>query len=97
MTRFGHVLKLDFTEGRKAMMWGAVCMLLLYLFFFWFAWNIVMHSYNEAAAHRVAHAAGHESGKIPVALDLYAGLYAGGRCPDNFPRRLYSHDLATNC
>ena len=43
MTRFGRVLKLDFTEGRKAMMWGAVCMLLLYLFFFWFAWNIGMH------------------------------------------------------
>ena len=43
MTRFGHVLKLDFAEGRKAMMWGAVCMLLLYLFFFWFAWNIGMH------------------------------------------------------
>lgn len=46
MTRFGHVLKLDFTEGRKAMMWGALCMLLLYLFFFWFAYNIGMHSYN---------------------------------------------------
>ena len=43
MTRFGRVLKLDFAEGRKAMMWGAVCMLLLYLFFFWFAWNIGMH------------------------------------------------------
>ncbi|MBR1447624.1 MAG: hypothetical protein IJ588_02615 [Prevotella sp.] len=37
MTRFGRVLKLDFVEGRKAMMWGALCMLLLYLFFFWFA------------------------------------------------------------
>ena len=46
MTRFGHVLKLDFAEGRKAMMWGALCMLLLYLFFFWFAYNIGMHSYN---------------------------------------------------
>ena len=43
MTRFGRVLKLDFAEGRKAMIWGAVCMLLLYLFFFWFAWNIGMH------------------------------------------------------
>ena len=43
MTRFGRVLKLDFFEGRKAMMWGALCMLLLYLFFFWFAWNIGMH------------------------------------------------------
>ena len=44
MTRFGRVLKLDFFEGRKAMMWGALCMLLLYLFFFWFAHNIGVHS-----------------------------------------------------
>lgn len=44
MTRFGRVLKLDFAEGRKAMMWGALCMLLLYLFFFWFAHNIGVHS-----------------------------------------------------
>ena len=43
MTRFGRVLKLDFFEGRKAMMWGALCMLLLYLFFFWFAHNIGVH------------------------------------------------------
>ena len=41
MKRFGQVLKLDFAEGRKAMMWGVLCMLLLYLFFFWFAHNIV--------------------------------------------------------
>ena len=34
MTRFGRVLKLDFAEGLKTMMWGALCMLLLYLFFF---------------------------------------------------------------
>ena len=46
MTRFGHVLKLDFAVGRKAMMWGALCMLLLYLFFFWFAHNIGYHSSN---------------------------------------------------
>ena len=45
MTRFGRVLKLDFVEGRKAMMWGALCMLLLYLFFFWFAHNIGVKSY----------------------------------------------------
>ena len=44
MTRFGRVLKLDFVEGRKAMMWGALCMLLLYLFFFWFAHEIGIHS-----------------------------------------------------
>ena len=46
MTRFGRVLKLDFFEGRKAMMWGALCMVLLYLFFFWFAYNIGYHSSN---------------------------------------------------
>ena len=44
MTRFGRVLKLDFYEGRKAMIWGALCMLLLYLFFFWFAHEIGFHS-----------------------------------------------------
>ena len=43
MTRFSRVLKLDFFEGRKAMMWGALCMVLLYLFFFWFAHNIGYH------------------------------------------------------
>ena len=43
MTRFGRVLKLDFAEGLKTMMWGALCMLLLYLFFFWFAHNIGFH------------------------------------------------------
>ena len=44
MKRFGQVLKLDFAEGRKAMMWGALCMLLLYLFFFWFAHEIGYHN-----------------------------------------------------
>ena len=44
MTRFGRVLKLDFFEGRKAIMWGAICMLLLYLFFFWFAHEIGFHN-----------------------------------------------------
>jgi len=48
MTRFSHVLKLDFFEGRKAMMWGALCMVLLYLFFFWFAHNIGFHSTTYA-------------------------------------------------
>lgn len=43
MTRFGRVLKLDFAEGVKPMMWGALAMLLLYLFFFWFAHNIAYH------------------------------------------------------
>lgn len=49
MTRFCRVLKLDFFEGRKAMMWGALCMVLLYLFFFWFAHNIGYHSSNYAS------------------------------------------------
>ena len=44
MTRFGRVLKLDFVEGRKALMWGSLCMVLLYLFFFWFAHEIGIHS-----------------------------------------------------
>ena len=43
MTRFGRVLKLDFVEGYKPMLWGTLCMMLLYLFFFWFAHNIGMH------------------------------------------------------
>jgi hypothetical protein len=38
--RFGQVLKLDFAEGLKPMMWGALAMTLLYLFFFWFAHSI---------------------------------------------------------
>lgn len=41
--RFGQVLKLDFSEGRKAILWGALAMLLLYLFFFWFTHNIASH------------------------------------------------------
>ena len=45
MTRFGRVLKLDFTEGMKSMMWAALAMLLLYLFFFWFAYNIGFHGF----------------------------------------------------
>ena len=41
--RFGRVLKLDMAEGRKAIMLGTLFMTLLYLFFFWFAWNAVNH------------------------------------------------------
>ena len=40
MKRFGQVLKLDFAEGKKTMMWGALAMTLLYLFFFWFAHSV---------------------------------------------------------
>ena len=71
MTRFGHVLKLDFTEGRKAMMWGAVCMLLLYLFFFWFAWNIGMHSYNEIVDFYVQHICEAVAGFSMMAMYIY--------------------------
>ena len=46
MTRFGRVLKLDFSEGFKPMMWGTLCMLLLYLFFFWFAHDL---GFNESS------------------------------------------------
>ena len=41
--RFGQVLKLDFAEGLKPMMWGALAMTLLYLFFFWFAHYMGSH------------------------------------------------------
>jgi hypothetical protein len=71
MTRFGHVLKLDFTEGRKAMMWGALCMLLLYLFFFWFAWNIGMHSYNEIVDFYVQHICEAVAGFSMMAMYIY--------------------------
>ena len=71
MTRFGRVLKLDFAEGRKAMMWGAVCMLLLYLFFFWFAWNIGMHSYNEIVDFYVQHICEAVAGFSMMAMYIY--------------------------
>ena len=51
MTRFGRVLKLDFIEGYKSMLWGALCMTLLYLFFFWFAHNLSMHSLRYDHIH----------------------------------------------
>lgn len=71
MTRFGRVLKLDFAEGRKAMMWGALCMLLLYLFFFWFAWNIGMHSYNEIVDFYVQHICEAVAGFSMMAMYIY--------------------------
>ena len=51
MTRFSRVLKLDFIEGYKSMLWGALCMTLLYLFFFWFAHNLSMHSLRYDHIH----------------------------------------------
>ena len=71
MTRFGRVLKLDFFEGRKAMMWGALCMVLLYLFFFWFAWNIGMHSYNEIVDFYVQHICEAVAGFSMMAMYIY--------------------------
>ena len=71
MTRFGRVLKLDFAEGRKAMMWGALCMLLLYLFFFWFAWNIGMHSYNEIEDFYIQHICESVSMFSVIAMYIY--------------------------
>lgn len=71
MTRFGRVLKLDFYEGRKAMMWGALCMVLLYLFFFWFAWNIGMHSYNEIVDFYVQHICEAVAGFSMMAMYIY--------------------------
>ena len=71
MTRFCRVLKLDFVEGRKAMMWGALCMVLLYLFFFWFAWNIGMHSYNEIVDFYVQHICEAVAGFSMMAMYIY--------------------------
>lgn len=59
MTRFGRVLKLDFAEGRKSMIWGALCMLLLYLFFFWFAHNIGFHNMTD------------KDSNDPIAVQMY--------------------------
>ena len=39
MRRFGLVLKLDFAEGIKPLLWNALLMVLVYLFFFWGAWH----------------------------------------------------------
>lgn len=40
MKRLGYLLKLDFNENLKAFIWTSVTMLLVYLFFFWWAHNI---------------------------------------------------------
>ena len=42
MRRFGLVLRLDFAEGMKPLLWNALLMLLVYLFMFWFAYNVGM-------------------------------------------------------
>lgn len=64
--RFGHVLKLDFAEGLKPMLWGSLAMLLLYLFFFWFAHNVAFcggwwTSHPEKMVERVCDSVGGSS------------------------------------
>jgi len=40
MKRLGYLLRLDFSENMKSLLWASVAMLLVYLFFFWWAHNI---------------------------------------------------------
>ena len=42
MRRFGLVLKLDFAEGMKPLLWNALLMVLVYLFMYWFCYNVSM-------------------------------------------------------
>ena len=42
MRRFGLVLKLDFAEGWKPLLWNALLMVLVYLFMYWFCYNVSM-------------------------------------------------------
>ena len=42
MRRFGLVLKLDFAEGIKPLLWNALLMVLVYLFMYWFCYNVSM-------------------------------------------------------
>ena len=44
LQRFGRVLRLDFVEGRSQLLWQTFAGLMVYLFFFWFAYNIGMTS-----------------------------------------------------
>lgn len=48
MKRLGYLLKLDFHENLKAFIWTSVTMLLMYLFFFWWAHiiGIPLNSYS---------------------------------------------------
>ena len=40
LQRFARVLRLDFIEGRSKLLWLTLAGLMIYLFFFWFAYNI---------------------------------------------------------
>ena len=42
LQRFGRVLRFDFVQNRQQLLWCVLCMLMVYLFFFWFAHNIGM-------------------------------------------------------
>ena len=42
MRRFGLVLKLDFAEGIRPLLWNALLMVFVYLFLFWMAHNVEM-------------------------------------------------------
>ena len=42
MRRFGLVLRLDFAEGMKPLLWNALLMVLVYLFMYWFCYNVSM-------------------------------------------------------
>ena len=44
LQRFARVLRLDFIEGRSQLLWLTLAGLMIYLFFFWFAYNIGMTS-----------------------------------------------------
>ena len=45
MRRFGLVLKLDFAEGMKPLLWNALLMVLVYLFMFWFCYKVSMKNF----------------------------------------------------
>ena len=47
MRRFGLVLRLDFAEGLKPLLWNALLMVLVYLFFFWGAWHGFYRGTNQ--------------------------------------------------
>ena len=42
LQRFGRVLRFDFAQNRQHLLWCVLGMLMVYLFFFWFAHNIGM-------------------------------------------------------
>ena len=42
LQRFGRVLRFDFVQNRQQLLWCVLGMLMVYLFFFWFAHNIGM-------------------------------------------------------